>query len=447
MYSNGLAEELRAAQAAAAAPVRRGPPALDLFSHVEDAPKTPPVRRWEEIEKIGRKVDEGVIRSMKADDLRRDIWTPEKRLRHWQAAERLHLKAREEHPGYPQKTGLYIFSAPMGAGKSLTMICIALSAYINLGIPVFSPVSAGLLFGNHISLEQLYQFSDVLPQGAVLVCDEVAALADSRGGTAMRTRTLAATMTSFRKSGGLALTGTAAEWSIDGNLRVSAQAIIEPEQYWPHKRVIVDYDDNWDRVYRRVPMKRGEMEYPPFAYLKAKGLQIPWERRRVMEDYVQEVRKANTPKRHRGPDVDLSRWKPIEVVAPSPKFAFNASALYDSFARVPVSDAYFIDADKMRAAARQDDGESGDGYDFKARVEDFLKWSPETTLYDMSLATGWVKYDRLLEGARVFDATTFKGVKMAPFQRVIRELVQAPHSSKRQVEISAIMAFAQGNKS
>ena len=170
MYSNGLAEELRAAQAAAAAPVRRGPPLLDLFSYTEDAPKVPPVRRWDEIDAVGRRVDEGVIRSMKADDLRRDIWTPEKRLRHWQAAERLHLKAREEHPGYPQKTGLYIFSAPMGAGKSLTMICIALSAYINLGIPVFSPVSAGLLFGNHISLEQLYQFSDVLPQGAVLVC-------------------------------------------------------------------------------------------------------------------------------------------------------------------------------------------------------------------------------------------------------------------------------------
>ena len=381
---------------------------------------------------------------MKADDLRRDIWTPEKRLRHWQAAERLHLKAREEHPGYPHNTGLYIFSAPMGAGKSLKMICIALSAYIRLGIPVFSPTSAGLLFGNHISLAELYQFSDVLPQGAVLVCDEVAALADSRGGQAMRTRTLAATMTSFRKSGGLALAGTAAEWSIDGNLRVSAQAIIEPSQSWPHKQVIIDYDDHWQPVYRRVPMKSGEMQYPPFAYLQARGLQIPWERRRVMEDYAQEVRKAKIPKSHQGPDIDLSRWKPIKVVAPSPKFAFNASALYDSFSRVPVSDAYFIDADKMRAAARQGDGEEGNGYNLRARVGEFLKWSPETTLYDFALASGWVKFDRLLEGAIVFDAATFKGVKMAPFQRAMRHLIPAPAQQQETSGDSSDYGFRPG---
>ena len=53
---------------------------------------------------------------------------------------------------------------------------------------MFSPESAGLLFGYRISLEEMYGFSDILPQGSILICDELAALSDNYGAGAVRSR-------------------------------------------------------------------------------------------------------------------------------------------------------------------------------------------------------------------------------------------------------------------
>ncbi len=418
---------------------------LNLFAHPGQAPKIPPTRRWDEMP--GRLVDPDVIRSMTPDDLHRDRWTIEKRIEMWQKIEAQHQRSREKSPGYPVSNGLYILSGPMGSGKSLYAVSVALAAHAKLAIPVFSPVSAGLLFGRHITLEQMYQFPDILPQGSILVCDEIAALADASGTQAMRNRTLGASMTAFRKSQGLVLGASAAEWAIAGNLRVSAEATITPSRYWPKKSVVVGYTSKWEEIRQRVPLKRHELEFPEFCYMTVKGLKVPWDRRRIQEDFEQELRKARAPKHRRGPDVDLSRWHPIKVAPPWPQLAYCASALYDTFSRVPVSDQHFIDADRIRAAAYQAEGAGdSDGLTFSARAYDFLQWSLDTNLYDNSLAKGYVEFERLMEGAIAFDAATFKGVQMTAFKRAIQK--HLPDAcTRRRVEIDGIMALAAGNKS
>ena len=418
---------------------------LDLMSYKAQAPKAPPTRRWDAMP--GKLVDPDVIRSMKPDDLHRDRWSIEERVLKWNVVEAQHQEARQKHPGYPVHNGLYILSGPMGSGKSLYAVSVALSAHAFLGIPVFSPVSAGLLFGRHITLEQMYQFPDVLPQGSILVCDEIAALADASGSQAMRNRTLGASMTAFRKSQGLVLGASAAEWAIAGNLRVSAEATITPRRYWPRKNVVVKHGPNWEPITQWVDLKPNEMEYPPFCYMKVRGLKVPWDRRRLQEDYEQELRKARTPQHRKGrADVDLSRWHPITVKAPWPRLAYYASALYDTFSRVPVSDQHFIDADKIRGAAFQaEGGGESDGLTFSARVYDFLKWSIDTNLYDKALAKGYVEFERLLEGAIAFDSATFKGVHATTFRKGVQK--HLPDScTRRRVEIEGIMGLATGNK-
>ena len=227
----------------------------------------------------------------------------------------------------------------------------------------------------------MYQFSDIFPQGAVLICDELAALADSYGSQAMRNRTLGATMTSFRKSGGLVLGASAAEWAISGHLKVSSEALITPRRAWPKKTVAV-YEKqspygNMKLVNKQVYLKTGEMEYPPFCYMGARGLKIPWERKRLEEDYRAELHKARMPARKNGNRQDnLDRWHPIAVSSPTPATAYWASALYDSFARVPVSDQHFIGADRMRAAAVSMPPDAGLAKpDLNAQVEAYLRWS------------------------------------------------------------------------
>ena len=85
---------------------------------------------------------------------------------------------RENNPGLPPNTGIYLFSALMGEGKSLLMIAFAMLAWMFRAVPVFSSESMGALFGYRLSLPQVYNFPDVMPPGSILLLDEIAALAD-----------------------------------------------------------------------------------------------------------------------------------------------------------------------------------------------------------------------------------------------------------------------------
>ena len=275
-----------------AAPKRK---AIDLLmDHAKRHPakKPPPVRHWDAMP--GTLVTEDLIRSMREDELHRDIFSTEERARAFRAAQAGHMWARENNAGYPDHHGLYVFSAKMGEGKSLLMESIALAAWMYHAVPVFSPTSAGLLFGYRIELEQLYQVSDVVPQGSIIVLDEVAALADNFGGQAMRSRTLGATMTAFRKEGLLILAGSAAEWNIAPALKIAAEAIVTPKVYRPTKEVVVDYDDHYEPITETYYKRKNELDYPSFCYMKADALVTPWERRRVREDFEHEKWKASS---------------------------------------------------------------------------------------------------------------------------------------------------------
>ena len=419
---------------------------MNLFTRpqgVEPARKPPPLRRWDEMP--GQLVDQDTIRSMQPDDLHRDLWSVEKRVDLWERTHEDHLNAREENAGYPDRHGLYLVSGPMGAGKSLWMVAVAYSAWRNQAIPVFSPESAGLLFGYRISLEDMYGFCDVLPQGSILVCDEVAALADNFGGSAVRSRTLSAAMTSFRKQGGLVLGASAAEWSIAGALKVSAEAIITPKRYWPKTRIIIDYDDHWEPVYKWVSLKPHELECPPFCYMRATGLKVPWERRRMDEDYRHDLAKARMAHTRQGghrsqAEVDLSRWRPITVASPSPRWAYQSSGLYDTFSRVPISDQYHIDADRMRAASLEGQRQAtGPGEpELADSVLDFLRWSVTTTLYDEFFRRGTIPWGDLYDGAGHYKPDVFKRMPMAQFQRGVKAVLPVG-CTKRLVQIEAIM--------
>ena len=119
-------------------------------------------------------LDEDIIRSMREDTLHRDIHAVEARLEAWRLVHEHHLWAREHNPGRPPDTGIYLFKAPMGEGKSHLMLAYAMLAWMFRGVPVFSSESMGALFGYQLRLEEIYNFSDVLPPGSILLVDELA---------------------------------------------------------------------------------------------------------------------------------------------------------------------------------------------------------------------------------------------------------------------------------
>ena len=72
-----------------------------------------PDRDWESMP--GAFLDQSTIQSMRADSLHRDIHREEARLEAWEMVHEQHLWAREHNPGTPPDTGIYLFSADMGA--------------------------------------------------------------------------------------------------------------------------------------------------------------------------------------------------------------------------------------------------------------------------------------------------------------------------------------------
>jgi hypothetical protein len=245
----------------------------------------------------------------------------------------------------------------MGEGKSHLMLCYALLAWMFRAVPVFSSESMGALFGYGIRLDEVYNFSDVLPPGSILLVDELAAIADSMAGQANRGRVLHAGLTSFRKGGNLALTATASEWNISPQLKIAMRAVIEPKRTRPTKRVVTSYDSRGRPKLAQLYLREHELEYPRFCYLKAEGLLAPWVGRRAHEDYRQALHESRNPRRQPGKAMD-PRWKPSKVLTPSPFYMDLASKLYDTHMRVPTSDSHSIDADVMRASAERARGET-----------------------------------------------------------------------------------------
>ena len=287
------------------------------------------------------------IRSMRSDPLHRDRYTEAQRLDAWETVNRYHMWDKKHNPGLPPANGIYLFSADMGEGKSHLMLALALLAWMFRAVPVYSSESVGALFGYRLPLAKIYNFADVVEPGSILLVDELAALADAYSGRANRGRTLHNGLTSFRKGENLALTATAAEAHISWQLRIAMKAVIEPRRKMPTKDAVVRYDYAGRPQTKKYYVREHELTYPKFCYLEATAVKSPWIGRWVPEDYRAELAKARTG--GNGQQAVDPRWKKESVVVPVPYYMDLAANLYDTFMRVPVSDAFEIGADEMRA--------------------------------------------------------------------------------------------------
>ena len=139
----------------------------------------------------------------------------------------------------------------------------------------------------------------------------------------------------------------AAEAHISWQLRIAMKAVIEPRRKMPTKDVVVRYDYAGRPQTKKCYVREHELTYPKFYYLEATALKSPWIRRRVHEDYRADMAKLRTG--GNGQQAVDPRWKKESFVVPVPYYMDLAAKLYDTFMRVPVSDAFEIGANEMRA--------------------------------------------------------------------------------------------------
>ena len=268
-----------------------------------------------------------------ADVLHRDIYSVKKHLAAWQVTEDLHQWARVNNPSYPRDFGLFLYSGPMGQGKSLSMAAIAWLHWIN-GVPLISNMS--LRFGYQVSGAAIYSAIERAEPGSLIVLDEVAALMDPYSGGSNRGRTVSQSLTAFRKKMLLLLCGSANEQGIHPDIRRNTNAIIGPHRYNPLKRL----DSG-----ALVPARAGELPYPKFTYMQHIALIEPWEGVRVLDDAVRVQLDEREPKKVKNPY--RGKWRAYTESHPG---VYNLAALCsDTLDRVPAADNLDILRDQMTA--------------------------------------------------------------------------------------------------
>ena len=403
---------------------------------IKPSKKPWPDRDWEKMP--GTLLGPETIKAMRPDALHRDVYSEKQRLEAWSLVNDYHMWSRENNPDLPPDTGIYLFSAPMGEGKSLLMITIAMMAWMFRAVPVFSSESMGALFGYQLSLPQVYNFPDVIPPGSILLLDEIAALADAHSGQANRGRVLHAGLTSFRKSGNLALTASAAESHISWQIRVATKGVIKPQMFTPTKKVITAYDYRGRPKVAKMRLRESELKYHKFCYLRAQSLRQPWQGRMVWEDYRQALRDFQQSRlaRSRGHSQLDQRWKVENVPTPSPYYMDLAAKLYDTYARVPISDALSLGAQQMQEMAGQLRA-ARDGHTQEAQVANFITWAIQHRVFAGYAGVGSVPYDDILMVARKHDPRAFEGFSKAALRRALGELFPGATSARR-ISIKAL---------
>ena len=322
----------------------------------EKAPRPYPIRDWATMDAALPQWDRDAFEDALVntpDTLHRDQYTVQQHLDAWDFVHAEHLWAREHNPGHPGKTGLWLFSAPMGEGKTLSMGAIGLGAWMFRAVPVYSNMS--LRYGYQISGAQIFNIMERAEPGSIIIIDEIAALMDQFGGNANRIRNFVQSMTAFRKKGALMLAGSANEAGVSINVKIHADGIIQP--YRASQRVRLDHGS--------VPATARDLPYPPFCYLRHLLLAVPWQGKRVITDTIKAIvddaygkasgRNANSNVRVAA---DLGKFhRYIEM----PPGIYDLTArVSDTLDRVPFGDAFDITRDEVtaeRQAARR--GESG----------------------------------------------------------------------------------------
>ena len=414
---------------------------IDLLtpSHkIEPSPKPWPDRDWSRMP--GKLLDGDNIRSMKPDTLHRDRYSEAERLAAWKQVNDMHMWAREHNPGIPKEHGIYLLSAEMGGGKSMWAIGAAIMAWAHRAIPVFSSESMGALFGYQLTLEEVYMFPDVVPQGSIVLVDEIAALADAHSGQAVRGRTLYAAMTGFRKGGNLALTMTAAEAMLAWQLRVSMQAVIEPYLQRPKRQKLMSYSMTGKPQYTTYTLRENELDYPPFCYLQARAIALPWEGKRVHED-----RRA-WQREHEMSDSQRRRNKghkyTLESVRSGDPVLYDLSAkLYDTYQRVPISDQHSLSAGRMREASEL--ARAGGRFDTDDVLKAFAKWAAiDNRIFIQFEQAGWVPWNVVYGCATSFSKEFFETISEKTFKKMVIEALPKNDTTTQRMRADALLRFA-----
>ena len=391
---------------------------------IEPSKRPWPDRDWTKNAMPGRFLDGETIESMRQDSLHRDIYSEKARLAGWNLINDYHMWAREHNPGLPPDTGIYLFSAPMGKGKSHLMIAYAMMAWMFRAVPVFSSESMGAMFGYQLDLTEIYHFADTLPLGSILLVDELAALADSHSGQANRGRVMHAGLTSFRKGGSLALTATAAEAQISWQLRTAMMAVIEPYRVRPTKQITLGYDARGRPKTAVLRLRENELVYPEFCYVNARALKTPWVGRRVFEDY-----QASLVDNRRGKKGVDPRWKLDKAITPYPELMDLAARVYDTHVRVPISDAHAVDAGMMRAV--------GDRLRGSVSMDDFIGWAFQMDVFKEYAGKKTVPLKAVHEAAQAFNPM-FSDTSRSVFTNLLRESVAEETISQRKVTLDGL---------
>lgn len=296
--------------------------AYQQLGRVGYAQRPAPLRNWEYMDqRFPRWSREAFADSLinDPDVLHRDHYTAEEHLEAFDLTEKMHQWARMNNAGYQKEKGIYLYSADMGAGKSLSMAAVAWAAWCFQGIPIYSNMS--LRFGYKISGAEIYSIMELAEPGSIIILDEVAALLDSFSFNSTRSRSLTQALTAFRKRHVLLLAGTANEAGVLSEIRRQAEGIICPEKVIPPARAA----------------------YPAFCYIRHRGLAEPWAGTRVVTD----ARRLEFTRGRDKKPVNPYAGKWLGYINPAPGICDIAARVSDTLDRVPAGDSFDITRDSM----------------------------------------------------------------------------------------------------
>lgn len=374
-------------------PLEYGDPILAkrLAPCAKNAPKPFPTRDWKTMdERLPRweyAAFEDALRNNR-DTLHRDVYSIEKHLAAWQITEDMHQWSRVHNAGAPKDVGLYLFSAAMGEGKSLLMSAIAWTWYAFRGVPIISNMS--LRFGHIVSGAQIFSAMERAEAGSIVIIDEIAALMDSYAGGSNRGRTFIQYLTSFRKKGLLMLVGTANEVAVHQQIKLNAEAIVQPTKYTPLIKQ-PNGDVHWSRTRSRP--------YPKFCYIESLALQQPWENVRVVEESLSTLLRGGKEKEKVR---DPHSGKRFLFECPPPGVMNITAMTMDTLERVPAGDSFDVTRDTMTRDRQNllfgEDAENNESakkmtlleLQHKPNAKSFLLWLMGSTQWNPGAArVGW----------------------------------------------------------
>ena len=266
-------------------------------------------------DQAGSYFDESTWDDFVVDPLGRDKFTVNERREEWLRTEELyHENCDAPIPVDPKELrlpryGIHLSAGGMGSGK--TLLASYLGRYFRRrGWNVFS--TAGLLFGQRLSLREAYAFPDVISRGCFIFVDEVHTFVDRYSANSVRGRTFGQSSTAMRKEEVTCLGASANSLMVGWEYKGAAECVLIPKQWYP----------------------RGKLHAPPFCHIGIMKLYpFPYQRQDQLLMDAGAVRGIKT----------FKGW-----FRPNPQELMGAAKLMDSFESVRIGENFGLDAAAMR---------------------------------------------------------------------------------------------------